>query len=292
MYFIVNETACSGECGIRFTKVERLLSERGISYTVVKTERRGHGVELARFAVSRGEKRIIAVGGDGTVREVASALVNTDAALGILPFGTGNDIAKPLNIPTETEPALNALLNGKPRPVDCGRVNDSYFFNIAGMGFDVDVLVETERFKKKRKGMLPYLLGVMSAVVHKKKIPMKITLDGKERNTELLMIDIANGKYFGGGMKVAPDASPFDGLFDVVMVKYVSLLRFLTLLPSFIKGGHIKYAEVTVCRAKTVDIELEDGDELPIQTDGEIDNVTPARISMECGAVNIILPEE
>ncbi len=292
MHFIVNETACSGECGIRFKKVEKLLKEKGIAYTAVKTEHRGHGTELARFAVSRGEKLITAVGGDGTVREVATALVNTDAVLGILPFGTGNDIVKTLKIPTDIESALCVLLNGRARRVDCGKANDSYFFNVAGIGFDVDVLVETERFKRKRKGILPYFLGIMSAVIHRKEIPMKITLDGAEKTDELLMLDVANGIYYGGGMKVAPDASPFDGAFDVIMVKYPSLIRFLTLLPKFINGSYIKSREITVCRAKSVYVELENGDELPIQTDGEIDDVTPVRISIERGAVNIILSEE
>ncbi len=292
IHFIVNETACSGECGIRFKEVEKLLKEKGIAYTVDKTEHRGHGTELARLAVSRGEKLITAVGGDGTVREVAAALLNTDAALGILPFGTGNDIVKTLNIPTDMESALCVLLNGRARRVDCGKANDSYFFNVAGIGFDVDVLVETERFKKKRKGMLPYFLGIMSAVIHRKKIPMKITLDGEEKTAELLMLDVANGIYYGGGMKVAPDASPFDGMFDVIMVEYVSLPRLITLLPAFINGSYVKSRKVNVCRAKRVDIELENREELPIQMDGEIDDVTPVRISMERGAVNIILSEE
>lgn len=294
MHFIVNRTAGSGKCGECFDLVRKYLDERKINYTFDVTTCRGDEKSLTEKAVSLGNKLIIAAGGDGTVRGVASVLLGTDIVLGILPFGTGNDLVKPLKIPTLPIEAIKNIISGFVKKLDAGRINGKAFFNIAGIGFDVDVLVETERYKSKLglNGMLPYFLGILSSILGKKKIPMKITLDDETVERDILLIDIANGTYFGGGMLVAPDSDPFDGYFDVVMIKDVGFFRFLALLPKFIKGTHINYRDVvTVKRAKKVSINAMNNEEYPIQMDGEIDDVTPVSVEMIKGAVNIIVPE-
>lgn len=293
MLFIVNKTAGSGAAEEKFEYVTARLDELGVEYSVRFTARKGHATDIALAAAEKGESMIVAVGGDGTVREVASALIFSDTVLGILPFGTGNDLVKPLGIPTEPEEALTVLLKGSVRSMDACRANGQCFFNIAGIGFDVDVLVETERYKAKHKsGMLPYFLGIVSSLVHKKAIPLRITVDGEVTEGKMLLVNAANGTHFGGGMKVAPDADPFDSYFDVIMVKYVGLLRFVCLLPGFIKGKHVKVKKiVTVKTARRVRIEACDGREYPIQLDGEIDEVTPVDFELLKGAVRIITPE-
>lgn len=293
MLFIVNNTAGSGKAQKDFAVVKNILCERNTQYSVAYTEYKGHATEIAMSAAKAGEKLIVAVGGDGTVREVSAALIGTDCIMGILPFGTGNDMAKPLNIPLQPVDAILNVLAGNVRRMDMCRANDQFLSNVAGIGFDVDVLVETERFKEKFTGMMLYLLGVLNAAFRKRPMKMRITMDNTVIEGSFLMINIANGTHIGGGMKVAPCADPFDGLFDVMLIKYVGLFKFACLLPGFIKGKHIKYKKtVQMHRARYVKVEPLDGDEFPVQTDGEIDVVTPCTFEVMQSALNIIVPKE
>ena len=167
LYFIVNPVSGSGRGRRDFARVEALLRERGAAYEAVYSEHPGHAVALARAAVEAGERCIIAVGGDGTVNEVASVLVNTGVVMGVLPFGTGNDLARVAGFPEDPEAAVDTLLAGRTRRMDAGMANDRFFLNVSGFGFDVDVLVNTERYKEKYNGMLPYMLGIIVAVPRK-----------------------------------------------------------------------------------------------------------------------------
>ena len=163
LHFIVNPVAGGTRAIDKFGAVKGMLDDMRFPYTYEFTQCKGHGRELARAAAEHGEKYIIAVGGDGTVNEVASGLVGTDTVMGILPFGTGNDMVKVLGIPTEPREALNVILADRPRAMDVGYVNDRFFVNVSGFGFDVDVLLKHEKYKKRFKGMLPYLLGIVDA---------------------------------------------------------------------------------------------------------------------------------
>lgn len=160
LFFILNPVAGTGRGAKYFPQLRAVLDAKGVDYGYARSEHPGHAVELTRQAVAAGEKRIIAVGGDGTVNEVASALYGTGVVMGILPLGTGNDLARTLGLPTEPLEALDVVLNGQVRPMDAGMANDCFFINAAGYGFDVDVLQRVEKYKKRLNGMLPYLLGI------------------------------------------------------------------------------------------------------------------------------------
>ena len=287
--FIINPVACSGKCSTLFESAKAVLDAKNASYEVFITDFPGHAEELARSAVEAGFDVIAAVGGDGTVREVASALNGSAAALGILPFGTGNDFASILEIPTQPEEAIELILGGKAKPTDLGMVNGRIFANVCGVGFDVDVLERTEKHKKGRKGMLPYLLGIVDAVLHKKKLRARISLDGgDEIALDALIIDICNGRRFGGGMLVAPKAEMDDGLFDVCYAKYIGFFRIISLLPSFIKGKHINNKAVTYTRARTVCVQTEE--DCTVQLDGELIERAPIDCRIIAGAVRMIRP--
>ena len=212
--FIVNPVAGSGRCSALFERAKAVFEEKKARFEYFFTDSPGHAEKLAADALLRGVKTIVAVGGDGTVREVASALCEKGAALGILPFGTGNDLASALSIPAEPEAAAELILSGKARATDLGRANGRVFTNVCGLGFDADVLARTEKHKKGRTGMLPYLLGIVDSVLHKRKIRAHISIDGgAEQELDALIITACNGKRFGGGMLVAPEAKQDDGLF-------------------------------------------------------------------------------
>lgn len=286
---ILNPTAGSGECPLLFEAAKAVFDENGALYDIFITEHVGHAEELAADALKAGYKTVIAAGGDGTVREIAAALCGTDAALGILPFGTGNDLASALLIPEEPKKAAELILFGKKKPTDLGRANGRVFANVCGVGFDVDVLECTKKHKKGRKGMLPYLLGIVDAIVHRRRLHAHISLDGaQETELDALVIDICNGRRFGGGMMVAPEAKQDDGLFDVCIAKYIDLFQMITLLPTFIKGKHIDKKPIIYTRAKRVRVRLEG--ENTVQLDGELIEKAPLECEIIAGAAGIIRP--
>lgn len=288
LYFIVNSLAGGGRCGKCFLQAEEALKARGIPYERVETQYRRHAAELAKSAYENGERTIIAVGGDGTVSEVASALAGTDAVMGVLPFGTGNDLARVLNLSTEPLAALETLLSGSVKRMDAGDANGNFFLNVAGFGFDVDVLVNMEKYKTRFKGMLPYLLGILDALAHLKALPLKIhTEAGEVKEMDAILIAVGNGTHFGGGMKAVPNADPFDGVFDVCAVHKVSLLKFLLLLPRFIKGKHVGLKVIEYFRAES--LYVEGPESCVLNVDGELYSHAPARFMLKKQALNMLI---
>ena len=298
-HFIVNALAGSGRGGKAFAKAEESLKARGMGYEVAITEYPRHAMELTQQAIAAGADCIVAVGGDGTVNEVASAVnqARREGALvtmGIFPFGTGNDLARALEIPIDPEGAVEVLLSGNIRAIDGGEVNGRFFINVAGFGFDVDVLERTNNLKQRHSGMTSYLLGIFQALTHLRSLHLTISggkdVDGLELpfETDALLVCAGAGKYFGGGMKALPFADPFSGLFDVCLIKKVGVLRFLTLLPGFIKGKHTKLKIVRYFRAN--ELMIESDVECKVQLDGEICLNTPAHFRVVKGAIEMIMP--
>lgn len=289
-FFIVNPNAGGGRTAKLFAETAQTLTERGIDFGAAYTTKPFEGGTLARAALAAGEKCIVAVGGDGTVSEVAATLCGTDAVMGILPYGTGNDLVRCIPLSAEPEAALETLLKGRVRRMDMGKVNDRYFINVAGLGFDVDVLVATEKHKQRHKGMIPYLLGIFDALTHLRSLPMRVELDDRVIECGSPIIAIGNGQYFGGGMRVVPMADPFDGLFDVCLVHRVNILQFLWLLPSFISGKYVSNSRVEHFQATKLTVHT--GEPCTLDLDGELFSQTPAVFTLLPGALQVIMNEE
>ncbi|MBO4563622.1 MAG: diacylglycerol kinase family lipid kinase [Clostridia bacterium] len=283
----MNPIAGGGKVAEKFDRVKQYFENKRAEFSFVTTDRAGQSTALAEEAYENGERYIVAVGGDGTVNEVASALyTKDDAVMGICPFGTGNDFAKALSIPTEPDEAAELLLSGEPRPVDIGMAGDKPFTNIGGIGFDVDVVINTEKYKSRFHGILPYLFGIVRSMTHLSGIKVRLTADGEVSDEEVLLCAVANGSHFGGGMAVAPEADASDGLFDVCVIKRVGLLKFLSLLPLFIKGKHLGKKPIKYFRAKEVSIDCERS---PLQLDGELGEYAPVTFRIIPGALKIML---
>ena len=288
-YFIVNPTAGAGKTAEAFERLCAFLDSRGAEYGYVMTERADQSTELAEAAYASGERFIVAVGGDGTINEVVSAVYSKpDVIMGICPFGTGNDFARVLGLPSDPEAAAEVLLNGSPVPVDMGMAGEKPFANVAGLGFDVNVVINTEKYKGRYRGMLPYLLGIVKALIPLRSIPVKLTADGETIEEDVLICAVGNGSHFGGGMAVLPNADARDGLFDVCVVKKISLPHLLALLPLFIKGKHINKKPVRCFRASEVRVEC---GRTPIQLDGELGEYAPVTFRILPGALRIMLPQ-
>lgn len=291
LFFVVNPIAGSGRSTAFFEAAREIMDKKGVEYGYAVSEGVDHARKLALKAIDEGEKTIISVGGDGTMREVACALMerrDQQVTLGFLPAGSGNDLCTTLNIPKTVPEAMELILTGKTRRMDAAMANEKCFFNVAGMGFDVDVLIQTEKYKKKLNGMLPYFLGIVSAIKHLKRYDFTYIADGERKSFKGILFCAANGKRFGGGMLVAPLADPFDGKFDICSVRDIKLPTFLKLLPGFLKGKHIHSKPVDYYNAG--DFTLECAQECKIELDGEIIEKTPVTFRLFPGALNVITP--
>ena len=279
LHVICNPTSGNGTGETVLQKVTQLLKQRSVSAAVHRTEQPLQAIELSRRAVEDGAETVIAIGGDGTLHEAAQALADTKTALGIIPAGTGNDFVKTVHIPTDPEKALSLILDGKASPVDTVMINDRLFLNECGCGFDVMVLDYAEKAKKYVKGILPYLHGVLQTIRHFQDIRLSISIDGGEaRTSDILVLAVGNGRYIGGGIPIAPEAVPDDGLLDVLIVNGMTRPRMLSVLPGLLKGKIQTFRETVHRHATKLHIE---GKGLRINIDGEIVMMDQADIQIK-----------
>ncbi|MDO4543122.1 MAG: diacylglycerol kinase family lipid kinase [Clostridia bacterium] len=292
LLFICNPVAGNGAAMTAIEQVKRILDERGADYEVRFSQYPEHSKVLALQAAKEGHGCIVAVGGDGTVREVACALIGTDIPLGIIPCGTGNDYVKPLRIPCDTALAVDILLSGGRRRVDVGRANDNLYINVAGFGFDVDVLDSTEIYKKKcRSGKVAYIRSLIHALsgLRLRKTVIK-TEDGTERRFNALIVVAGIGTHIGGGMNITPKADPSDGLLDICVAHDVTKLTVLRFLPKLLKGRHVDSKYVTYFNATRAEAVCEPISR--IQVDGEVMEGTPVVFEIEKAALTVVVKKD
>jgi YegS/Rv2252/BmrU family lipid kinase len=243
------------------------LDARGVEHRLCLTDNPLHATKIAKQAAEAGEKLVLCVGGDGTLSEVAGGLCGSDTALGIVPAGTGDDFARYLGLPQDPLKALDVALNGRERVIDLGLANGRAFVNIAGSGIDVSVLRHTLFYKRFLHGLPAYVMGVLRALATFSPSEAEITANGETLRLRCMLVNVANGRFFGGGMMVAPEADASDGLFDVHYVDEISRLRVLTLLAGFIKGTYVRHSFVHSFRCEELTVRFGDAS---LQLDGEI----------------------
>lgn len=291
MYYIIfNPTAGAGRSVKVMLAVEQYLKQKKVEYEVAETQYPQHAVELAREAVGKGYKGIISVGGDGTLLEVAGELHGTEETLGIIPAGTGNDFRRAVHVSKDPIEALDVILTGLSKKVDMGFMGDEKpFLNVAGTGFDVEVLRNTDKVRRLVTGGLAYFLGILMSLFRHKSINIEITVNDQTMKRKVLLIAIANGKSFGGGLKVAPHSSVNDGLFNVLIVNHVPNWRILVELPKLKKGQieKISVAEQLTCS----DIHISSETPMSFDLDGEIYGQTPAHLHIKPSALRVFCPD-
>lgn len=289
MYLIIaNPVAGKGRSLKALSLATKLLDKACVKYNVIKTEYPGHATEIASDAVGRGEKNILALGGDGTVLEVAKALLHTDSVLGIIPGGTGNDFIRSLNVSNDVEAAIENILAGNTKKVDMGTANGNYFLNVAGTGFDVCVVEYTKKTNRFLTGLAAYYLAVVISIFKYKGQIMTIKANGQSITKRLMLVAIANGKQYGGGMKVAPMARPDDGVFHITMIDMPSKIKTLFLLPRFIKGHHEKFTEIKSFVCDEIEVVCENP--MALNIDGDLISKTPAEFKLLKSVLNVFSP--
>ncbi|MDQ2854914.1 MAG: diacylglycerol kinase family lipid kinase [Acidobacteriota bacterium] len=309
---IVNPESAGGWTRAAWPRIASDLRSHFGPFAIAFTEQPGQAVELASDAARKGTKFIIACGGDGTISEVANGILQsaTTAELGILPSGTGGDFRRTLEISTRTRDAADILRNGQTRLIDVGRVtyinpagveDTMYFLGVASFGMSAAVI---ERVKESGPEWLPakapkWLTGRLSFGASMLQTAMQspatkvvVHLDDEhERHLTVANFCVALARYFGGGMKIAPDAKLTDGLFDVVCIGDMGARKIITNAPRVYLGSHLSLDQVHHTLAKKIGVRTAAKDEvIALEIDGELPGHLPATFQILPAALRVRCP--
>ncbi len=281
---IVNPESNKGRTRRRWRLIKEALRHHLKEFRYDFTEQPLQAIEMTREAIKSGSELIIGVGGDGTVNEIANGffedrrIINPETALGIVPSGTGCDLIKSLNIPAGLSDSMKVIAEPGTSLIDVGRASytgpdgqpeERYFLNVADFGLGGEVVREVNRKRLERRKS-SYFRCLYTAYVHYKQKRLKLKLDGQDIPEDDYMIGaVANGRVFGKGMKISPEARLDDGLLDVVVVKGMRLLEFLRNSLRVYRGTHLTHPKVSLTRCRTVQAIPVTGQEVLIELDGE-----------------------
>ncbi len=285
---IANPVAGGGRGRAVAEQATLALQATGQAVELRYTHEKGHGTKLARQAVREHTDRLIVCGGDGTIGEVLPALAGSQTALGLLPFGTANDLARALAVPRKIDAAVHCLLKGQPRPIDLGQVGNRFFATVAAFGFDAEISERMANGQVPLSGTAGYLIETWRHTARYKAPRVRLRGDFGEIEQEVLQVSIANTRSYGGGLQIAPGADPTDGLFDIVIIDNVPRWTILSVLPRLFTGQHIAHPAVRVERTAKIEIHTEH--KRVVHADGEHLGESPLSIEICPKALNIVLP--
>ena len=298
---IVNPNAGNGRGKKDWEKISALLKREGISFAANFTERKGHAIDLTLKAISAGFRKIITVGGDGTLNEVVngvftnSSCLSTDVILSLIPVGTGNDWGRMFGIPLDYEKAVKIIRENKTLLHDVGLVSyyngaekkNRYFINIAGLGFESVVVRKTNIQKDKgHGGKLIYFYNLLTSLLSYKNTKAEINIDGEIIHAEVFSLNVGNGRYCGGGMRQTPRALPDDGLLDVTIINGMGKFEIVRNLKILYDGTILQHPKIDGYKCKNIKISSESA--MYAEADGESLGQTPAEFSIIPEGINIV----
>jgi diacylglycerol kinase (ATP) len=303
---IVNPASAGGRTARDWPRVQRCLVDAGVDFEPRMTSAAGDATRLAREALREGFARVVALGGDGTLNEVLNGFfdpetrqpVSSEAVLGMIPSGTGGDFRKSAGIPLAHAAACALLARGDSRLVDAGRVDyhgggapgPRWFVNIADCGIGGDVVRRVNASRKSRGGTVTFLYHSLAALATFGSRMVRVDIDGEAIEGPMQSVVVANGSYFGGGMRVAPGARLDDGLFDVVLTADHGLRRSLAGLPGLYKGRHVGRPGITVRRGRVVTVTPLEQRPVLFDVEGEQVGRAPATLTCLPGAIRLCAP--
>jgi YegS/Rv2252/BmrU family lipid kinase len=298
---IVNPNAGKGKGKKDWDKISGLLIKEGFTFDSVFTQQRRHAIKLTCENIENGYRRIIVVGGDGTMNEVVNGVFGqkkvpvSEIILGMITVGTGNDWGRMFNVPVDYAEAISTLKKCSTFMQDAGIVKyytgekreSRYFINIAGLGFDALVVEKANRQKDKgRKGVFLYFWNILTNLFYYKFTITEITVDEQHIKNETFTISIGIGKYTGGGMMQTPNAIPDDGLFDLTVIKKMRKGEIIRSLKRLYDGTILDHPKVESYTAKKITIDSEP--EIHLEVDGESLGHSPIEFDIVPRTVQII----
>jgi YegS/Rv2252/BmrU family lipid kinase len=304
-FVILNPASAGGRTLRRWPATMLALKAAGVPFEVHRTTGPGDATHAVRAALQGGRRIIVAVGGDGTLNEVVNGFFDSaggpiggDAMLGLLPSGTGGDFRRAVGIPSDIDAAARLIAVGSVRRIDAGRIEFAggerrFFINIADCGMGGEVVARVNRSTYKgggARGSAIFLGTSLATLLRYVSRTARIDIDGTVIERDVRSVVIANGRYFGGGMHVAPNAVFDDGQFDVIVIGETGRTRALTGIPSLYRGRHLNRREVEVYRARTVQVTC-DGEPMLFDVEGDQVGTTPATLTCLPDAITLCVPQ-
>jgi len=299
--FVVNPASANGSTRRRWPEIAHQAAEAGLVGPALLSEGPGQIADLAHRACEDGARLVVAVGGDGTVNEAVNGLMRVGperrAELATVPRGTGKDFARSFGIPTAVAKALDVARDGAVRTVDVGRASfvewdgspaEAYFANFAGAGISGAVAARANTSSKALGGKVAFLRATTSVFMRWKNSDYEVRIDDERRSGRMLEVIAAIGDQLAGGMRLAPEADPADGLFDVVLIGDATKVDFVRTLPGIYRGTYLPHPRAEVVRGRR--LEIETATPLPIALDGEQPGTTPAVFEIVPGALRLRVP--
>jgi diacylglycerol kinase (ATP) len=311
VHVIVNPFSARGKTGQRWNTIKEVINYYFKEFKYIFTEKPRQATEIARELLREGFDLIIGVGGDGTLNEITNGffrqdthqVINKDAALGIIPSGTGSDFIRFLKIPRDFKSSVEKIKNSAVTTIDVGKItfnfnaaeserSNAYFINVADFGLGAEVLRNVSAIPSGKRGPFSYYLGLLSTIRSYKSKKVKVVIDDNEEiNDRFLIGAIANGRIFGGGMIIAPEAEPDDGYFDLVLIENMGRIEIIRNSRLLYSGKLAKHPKVTIKRIRNIkvypaaDAEVLDKT-VNIEYDGEVGKSIPAEFQIIEKSVN------
>jgi YegS/Rv2252/BmrU family lipid kinase len=289
--------SANGSTGKRWPQLAHVAAGQGLVGDALLSERPGHLTELAGRAVDDGAELLVVVGGDGAFHEVVNGIVGRDVEVALMMRGTGMDFPRTYGIPTKPEEAARVAANGVAREVDVGKATfrswagaeaTEYFANIGSAGMSAAVARRANAKSKAMGGKASFFVALVEVFFGWRNIEMHVRVDGEERRGTFNNTVVANGQYHGGGMWLAPEAQPDDGLFDVLIFGDLTKVDFVRNVGKLYKGTHLAHPKIEQLRGTFVEIDA--AEPLPIELDGEQPGTTPARFEIVPRALRVRVP--
>jgi YegS/Rv2252/BmrU family lipid kinase len=288
---ILNPVSGAGKTLKLVPSVTAALQRLSRPFHLHLTTRAGEAPDVAKQFALDGASVVIAIGGDGTINEVANGLLASgrDVPLGLVPSGHGSDFVRTAKTPKTVDEAVALACKGETRQIDIGRATfddgtSRYFLNVAGLGFDAAV---AQRVLKTRLpgSTLPYLTALISTLARYKNITVRVEADGESLSQRAVFVTVANARYFGGGLMITPMAEITDGLLDLAVIGDLGKLELLKEVPGVYRGKHVDHPKFLHRRATSIRVESDDP--ARVQVDGELAGSAPVTFTIEPGALRL-----
>ncbi len=298
---IINPNAGEGKGKKDWERISGIFEKNNIPIIPEFTGGKGHATALARDGIAAGFRKIISVGGDGTLNEVVNGVFKQDhcppleIVIGMIPVGTGNDWGRMFGIPLVYEGSVKVIKEYKVMPHDIGLISyfnngekeKRYFINIAGLGFEAVVVKKSNAQKDKgRSNKAIYFINLLSSLISYKNTRADLVIDGKKTTSNVFSINVGNGRFCGGGMRQTPDAIPDDGLFDITVIKSMGRLEIIKNLKILYDGTILSHPKVDGYRSNNLQVYSDSI--LYAEADGESLGHTPAEFTIIPSGINII----
>jgi diacylglycerol kinase (ATP) len=299
--FLVNPASANGSTKRAWPEIAHRAAAAGLEGETLFSDGPGGIAKVAERAAGMGAKRVVVVGGDGSVNEAANGLLavgsGQEVELAVIPRGTGTDFVRTFRIPTKLDEAIAVARDGGVRTIDAGRVSyrawdgssgSAWFVNVASAGMSGAVAMRANTTSKALGGKASFLWATLAVFARWKNAQLSVDVDDEHREGSMLDVIVANCEWLGGGMHMTPNAKPDDGLFDVLLIGDVTKRDLVQTLPKIYRGTHLPHPKAEELRGRAVRVDALTP--LPVELDGEQPGTTPATFEVVPGALRLRVP--